>query len=26
MKGLPVKPLRLREPRTVTWAFIAWNK
>lgn len=25
-KGLPEKPLRLREPRTVTWAFIAWNK
>ena len=25
-KGLPEKSLRLREPRTVTWAFIAWNK
>lgn len=25
-KGLPEKPLRLRVPRTVTWAFIAWNK
>ena len=25
-KGLPEKPLRLREPRVVTWAFIAWNK
>lgn len=25
-KGLPEKPLRLREPRVVTWAFIAWSK
>lgn len=25
-KGLPEKLLRLREPRVVTWAFIAWNK
>lgn len=25
-KGLPEKLLRLREPRTVTWAFIAWDK
>ena len=25
-KGLSEKPLRLREPRIVTWAFIAWNK
>ena len=25
-KGLPEKLLRLREPRVVTWAFIAWDK
>lgn len=25
-KGVPEKALRLREPRKVTWAFIAWNK
>lgn len=25
-KGVPEKRLRLREPRTVTWAFIAWDK
>ncbi len=25
-KGVPEKPLRLRRPRVVTWAFIAWNK
>lgn len=25
-KGLPEKQLRLKEPRDVTWAFIAWNK
>ncbi|WP_302398602.1 class I SAM-dependent methyltransferase [Eggerthella sinensis] len=25
-KGLPEKALRLKEPRTVTWAFLAWNK
>ncbi|MDR0514122.1 MAG: methyltransferase domain-containing protein [Coriobacteriaceae bacterium] len=24
-KGVPQKPLRLDEPRRVTWAFIAWN-
>ena len=24
-KGLPEKALRLKEPRTVTWAFLAWN-
>lgn len=24
-KGVPEKRLRLREPRIVTWAFIAWN-
>ena len=25
-KGVPEKRLRLREPRTVTWAFLAWDK
>lgn len=25
-KGVPERRLRLREPRKVTWAFIAWNK
>ena len=25
-RGVPEKRLRLREPRVVTWAFIAWNK
>lgn len=25
-KGEPERALRLREPRMVTWAFIAWNK
>lgn len=25
-KGIPEKRLRLREPRKVTWAFIAWDK
>ena len=24
-KGIPEKALRLREPRVVTWAFLAWN-
>lgn len=24
-KGIPQGALRLREPRTITWAFIAWN-
>ena len=24
-KGVPEKALRLREPRVVTWAFLAWN-
>lgn len=25
-KGVPEKPFRLRNPRVITWAFIAWNK
>lgn len=25
-KGIPEGRLRLREPRTITWAFIAWDK
>lgn len=25
-KGVPEKRLRLREPRVITWAFIAWDK
>ncbi len=25
-KGAPEKPLRLRRPRTITWAFIGWDK
>ena len=25
-KGKTAKRLRLREPRSVTWAFISWNK
>lgn len=25
-KGIPEKALRLKEPRTVTWAFLAWDK
>ena len=25
-KGVPQGAFRLREPRTVTWAFLAWNK
>lgn len=25
-KGVPQGTVRLREPRTVTWAFLAWNK
>lgn len=25
-KGIPEKRLRLRQPRAITWAFIAWNK
>ena len=25
-KGVPQNPWRLREPRTVTWAFLAWDK
>ena len=24
-RGIPQGALRLREPRTITWAFIAWN-
>ena len=25
-KGVPERALRLRDPRTVTWAFLAWDK
>lgn len=25
-KGIPEKPFKLKNPRIVTWAFIAWNK